>query len=124
LSATPPNNAADQLSRAANALIAAVSLAFTLPLVIIVCIAIRLESPGPVFEGEPCIGRRGRRFRMLEFRTTVYAPDQRTASRPELTSVGSFLRYSRIDSLPQLLNVLAGDMSIIEIDGRSPSFLD
>jgi lipopolysaccharide/colanic/teichoic acid biosynthesis glycosyltransferase len=111
------------MSHAADAVIAALLLAFTLPLMILVAAAIRCESPGPIFDGEPCIGRGGRRFRMLRFRTTVHRPGQ-PARRPELTRVGAFLRYTRIDGLPQYVNVLRGEMSIVELDGRSPSFLE
>ena len=119
-------SANDQIGRLADAVIAGVLLAFTVPLVIFVAVAIRLESPGPAFEREPCIGRGGRRFQMVQFRTTTHEPiEPRSgwAAKPQVTHVGAFLRYTRIDSLPQLLNVLAGEMSIVESDGRSPSFL-
>src|SRR5947209_13373416 len=112
------------MNRVADAVIAGVFLVFTLPLIIIVALAVRMDSPGPVIEGEACIGRPARRFRLLQFRTTVYAPDKPISPRPELTRVGALLRYTRIESLPQLVNVLIGDMSIMDADGRSPSFLE
>jgi lipopolysaccharide/colanic/teichoic acid biosynthesis glycosyltransferase len=113
------------MSRVADAVIAGVLLAFTLPLMIIVAIAIGWDSPGPVFERELCVGRRGR-FQMLQFRTTVHAAkdERRTRAPQPVTRVGGFLRYTRIESLPQLLNVLAGDMTMVDADGRSPSFLE
>ena len=77
-----------------------------------------------MIEVAACIGRRARRFRPLQFRTTVYAPDQPISPRPELTRVGALLRYTWIESLLQLVNVLVGDMSIVDADGRSPSFLE
>jgi len=110
------------MSRIADAVVAVLLLTFALPLMIIVAIAIKWDSPGPIFERETCIGRRGRRFRMLQFRTTAYAPDRPISGRPELTPVGAVLRYTRIDTLPQLLNVLLGHISIIELDGRWRSF--
>src|ERR1051326_3391394 len=98
--ARPSKSAVDQLSRVADAVIAGALLALTLLLMVFVAIAIRLDSPGPILEEAACIGRRGRRFRMLQFRTTMYTPDRRTSiNRPELPAVGAFLRYSRIDSL-------------------------
>jgi lipopolysaccharide/colanic/teichoic acid biosynthesis glycosyltransferase len=117
--------ATNQMSRLADAVIAGVLLAFTLPLMIIIAIAIRWDSPGPVFERELCVGRRGR-FQMLQFRTTVHARDDapRTWGAQPLTRVGAFLRYTRIESLPQLLNLLAGDMTLVDANGRSPSFLE
>ena len=77
---------------------------------IIMDIAIRSGSPGPVFGREACIGRRGWRFQMLQFRKTVaHEPDKPVwAAKPELTRLGAFLRYTRVDGLPQLLNVLPG----------------
>jgi len=113
------------MSRLADAAIAGMLLGLTFPLMIIVAVAIRVDSPGAVFEREPRIGRAGRRFHVLRFRMTgrSAAPRPGWAVKPELTRVGAFLRYTRIDSLPQLLNVLAGEMSIVDLDGRSPSFL-
>ncbi|MBV9586761.1 MAG: sugar transferase [Alphaproteobacteria bacterium] len=113
------------MSRVADAVIAGVLLAFTLPLMILLAVAIRFDSPGPVFERELCVGRGGR-FQMLQFRTSVHSPEglRPTWARRRLTRVGAFLQYTRIDSLPQLLNVLAGDMTLIDADGRSPSFLE
>ena len=113
------------MSRLADLVIAFAVLAFTLPLMILVAIAIRLDSPGPIFESDTCIGRRGRRFQMLRFRTTVPSTDNlRPAwTQPEDISIGVFLRSTRIDRLPQLINVLCGDISMVEMDG-SPSFLE
>jgi lipopolysaccharide/colanic/teichoic acid biosynthesis glycosyltransferase len=62
---------------------------------------------------------------MLKFRTVVHDPEHMMpvwAWTP--TRIGQFLRYSRIEDLPQLINVLRGEMSIIDRDGNSPSFLD
>jgi len=123
----PSKSATDQMSRLADAAIAGVLLALTLPLMIIVAVAIRLDSPGAVLERDPRIGRAGRQFQVLRFRTTgtrgSAAPRPGWAVKPELTRVGAFLRYTRIYSLPQLLNVLSGEISIVDLDGRSPSFL-
>jgi lipopolysaccharide/colanic/teichoic acid biosynthesis glycosyltransferase len=119
-------SADDQMSRVADAVIAGMLLALTLPLMIAIAIAIRWDSAGPVFEREPCVGCRGRHVNMLQFRTTLIQDDEQHPGwgRSQLTRVGRFLRYSRIESLPQLINVLFGDMSIVERDGRAPSFLE
>jgi lipopolysaccharide/colanic/teichoic acid biosynthesis glycosyltransferase len=62
---------------------------------------------------------------LLKFRTMALDPDH-TASAwaRKSTRIGEFLRYTRIDSLPQLVNVLRGEMSLIDPDGSSPSFLE
>jgi polysaccharide biosynthesis protein PslA len=102
-------------------------IAFTLPLMTIVAIAIKCDSPGPVFERQQCVGIGGRRFAALSFRTTLHAAEDADLAwhrAPELTRVGPYLRYARIDDLPQLFNVLRGEMSIIDCGAYSPSFLN
>ena len=106
-------------------MISCVLLIVALPLMRIVVLAIMLESAGPVLDRQTCIGRGGRRFQMLKFRTIVHDPEHTRpvwAGRP--TQIGHFLRYTRIEALPQLINVLRGEMSLIDPDERSPSFLD
>jgi len=102
-------------------------IAFTLPLMAIVAIVIKFESPGPVFEREQCVGIGGRRFAALSFRTTLHAAEDADLAwhrAPQMTRVGPYLRYTRVDDLPQLFNVLRGEMSIIDSVAYSPSFLD
>jgi len=111
--------------RLGDCVIASVILAFAAPLMLTVALVIKLESTGPILERRENISRGGRRFRMLKFRTVTHDPRHTTAAwaRPP-TRVGAFLRYTRIDDLPQLINVLRGEMSILDRDVRSPSFLD
>jgi lipopolysaccharide/colanic/teichoic acid biosynthesis glycosyltransferase len=100
-------------------------LVITAPLLIFVALAIKWEGPGPIFERQRCIARGGRRFEMLKFRIVVHNPDGTTPVWARKASqVGEFLQYSRIDCLPQLINVLRGEMSILDPDGNSPSFLE
>jgi lipopolysaccharide/colanic/teichoic acid biosynthesis glycosyltransferase len=106
---------------------ACVLIAFTLPLMAIVAIMIKFESPGPVFERQQCVGIGGRCFDVLSFRTTLHAVEDADLAwrrAPQMTQVGPHLRYTRIDDLPQLFNVLRGEMSIIDSVAYSPSFLD
>ena len=112
--------AADRMMRLGDFLIAFVLLAITLPLMVIVVLAIKLESPGPVLDRQTCIGRGGRRFEMLKFRTAVRDP-YRPASP---WGLGRFLWRTRVEALPRLINVLRGEMSIIDREGGSRSFLD
>jgi lipopolysaccharide/colanic/teichoic acid biosynthesis glycosyltransferase len=117
--------ALDQMKRLADLLIASVLILVTSPLMLLVAVAIKWEGPGPIFERQTCIGRGSRCFKMLKFRTMVHHPESTMpvwARKP--TQVGEFLRYSRIECLPQLINVLRGEISIIDPDGTSPSFLD
>ena len=89
------------MRRSGDFLIACVLLALTLPLILMTAVAIRLESPGPVLARRTRIGARGRPFQMLSFRTTAQTS-------------GHFLRSTRIDALPQLVNVLRGEMTLFE----------
>ncbi|WP_240610202.1 exopolysaccharide biosynthesis polyprenyl glycosylphosphotransferase [Sphingomonas pokkalii] len=104
----------------------ALDLAITLPvlialapLMIMVAIAIKLESPGPVLFAQDRVGRGNRLFKILKFRsmrqTLCDANGNVSASRDDdrITRVGRFIRKTSIDELPQLLNVLRGDMSVV-----------
>jgi polysaccharide biosynthesis protein PslA len=82
-------------------------------------LAIRLDSPGPVLFRQKRIGRLGRVFTALKFRTMVYDPDtdgtihQATSHDPRVTRTGRWLRRYSLDELPQLINILRGEMSIV-----------
>ena len=89
-------------------------LPLIIPVLLVVAVAVRLDSPGPVFFVQTRIGRRGRAFRMIKFRTMFHGaagPNFTTAVDPRVTRVGGFLRKYRLDELPQLFNVVRGDMS-------------
>jgi len=120
------NGAVDQMSHLADVMIAGVLLAITLPLMLFVALAIRCESPGPILCRHSSIGCGGHRFKMLAFRITAHDPEQiaPTCQARTLTRVGWFLHSTRIDALPQLLNVMRGEMSLIDRDGCAPSFLN
>ena len=122
---TDEHGAPDQIRRLLDIVIAGAVLAITAPLMLLVTLAIKVESPGPVLVKETCIGVGGRRFQILKFRTLVHDPDHTLPIWARKTTLlGEVLRSTRIEILPQLLNVLRGEMSIIDSDGRSPSFLD
>lgn len=99
------------------------------PLFILISLAILIESPGPVFFVQPRLGRGGRRFGLIKFRTLKRKPSADDVAGAhmalsgkdrDITAVGSFLRRSGLNELPQLLNILAGDMSFI---GPRPAVL-
>jgi lipopolysaccharide/colanic/teichoic acid biosynthesis glycosyltransferase len=85
-----------------------------LPVLLVVAAIVRLDSPGPVFFVQTRIGRRGQPFRMIKFRTMFHGasgPSFTSTVDPRVTRVGGFLRQCRLDELPQLFNILRGDMS-------------
>lgn len=103
------------MSRRGDLAIACLLLAMTLPLMVVVALAIKWESGGPILERREQIGRRGQRFIGLRFRTTARDPSGWTPRwRGKPTRVGQFLRMSRIDALPQLFNVLRGEMRVMD----------
>jgi exopolysaccharide biosynthesis polyprenyl glycosylphosphotransferase len=104
----------------------AIALAF-LPIGILVALAIRLDSRGPVFYKQTRVGRGGKPFTMWKFRTMVTDAEKDGAvwaqkSDPRVTRVGGLLRRTRLDELPQLLNVLAGDMDLVGPRPERPEF--
>jgi lipopolysaccharide/colanic/teichoic acid biosynthesis glycosyltransferase len=94
------------------------------PLLALVALVIRLDSPGPIFFVQTRVGRRGRSFQMVKFRTMFHGasgPSFTAARDSRITRVGSFLRRVRLDELPQFINVLRGDMSWV---GPRPEAID
>ncbi len=100
----------------------------SVPVGLLVAIAIKLGSPGPLFFVQERVGQRGKRFRMIKFRsmrTDAENEGARFAARTDerITRVGSFLRQTRIDELPQFWNVLKGEMSVIGPRPEQPDFV-
>jgi exopolysaccharide biosynthesis polyprenyl glycosylphosphotransferase len=106
----------------------ALGVLVALPFAVVIAIAIKRDSRGPIFFRQVRVGRDGRRFAMIKFRTMVPDAEDRKADLvglnesdglfkiaddPRITRVGRFLRRTSLDELPQLLNVLRGDMSIV-----------
>ncbi|HQK99654.1 MAG TPA: sugar transferase [Smithellaceae bacterium] len=93
------------------------------PLLAVCAVVVKLSSPGPVFFVQTRVGRNEKPYRMIKFRTMTGAPDPQSmkwSAREEarITGAGHFLRDYGIDELPQLINIIKGDMSII--GPRSP----
>jgi lipopolysaccharide/colanic/teichoic acid biosynthesis glycosyltransferase len=106
------------LKRALDILGSALGLLILLPVLVVVGIIIKFDSPGPIFFRQERLGQAGRTFRILKFRSMVVgAAHCGTAltvrADKRITRVGMFLRRTKLDEFPQLINVLAGDMSIV-----------
>lgn len=104
--------------RALDLCIATILLLVTLPVWGTAALAVKLQDGGPAFFRQVRVGRGGRRFRMWKIRTMVPDAAQRGGYQtvkgdPRMTPLGRWLRRSSIDELPQLLNVLVGDMSLV-----------
>ncbi len=118
----------DRFARAVDLLIASALLVLTFPLLALVALAIKLDGPGPVFCQQPRVGLDGRRFLMLKFRATERKPEPHSRwigdRSTRETRVGQFLRYTRTEDLPQLVNVLRGEMSLTGCGWAWPHFFD
>jgi exopolysaccharide production protein ExoY len=121
------------LTRAFDIIVSVGLLMFLAPLLIIISALILLTNPGPIIFGHKRLGRDGRPFRCLKFRSMVVDSQERLAqllatdpqariewerdhklkNDPRITRIGAFLRKSSLDELPQLFNVLRGEMSLV-----------
>lgn len=116
---SPLSRSARAIKRLFDIAVSATALMVLLPFLVLVAVVIKLDDPkGPVLFAQKRLGYRGRPFRILKFRTMRVMEDgsvvtQASRSDERVTRVGRFLRQSSIDELPQLINVLKGDMSLI-----------
>ena len=106
------------VKRAFDIALSALGLLLLLPVFLLVALAVRLSGPGPIFFRQVRVGRGGREFKILKFRTMVAdAPAKggeiTVGGDPRITAVGRVLRRYKLDELPQLWNVLVGDMSLV-----------
>ncbi len=116
------------LKRTVDLLIATVGLIVLLPLLLVVALLIKIDSSGSVFFRQVRVGLNGELFRIFKFRTMIvgaYKMGSRlTVKRdPRVTRVGQILRWFKIDELPQLINVVLGDMSLIGPRPEDPHFV-
>jgi len=112
------NPAYDVVKRVMDVSVVVVSLPIWMPVCLLVALAVRMDSSGPALFNQQRVGLNGRSFRLWKFRSMQAAPAQASASfaqqnDPRITRVGRFIRRTRLDELPQLWNVLIGDMSLI-----------
>jgi len=97
--------------------VASLGLVVFAPLMLLLAVAIKLDSPGPVFFRQERVGRGGRTFRIHKFRTMHVAAERQgqltVGDDDRITRLGRWIRARRFDELPQLIDVLKGDMSIV-----------
>jgi Bacterial sugar transferase len=106
------------MKRSFDVTVSLVFLVVTAPVILATALAIRLEGPGPIFYLQERVGLHGRRFSLMKFRSmSVNAesdgPRWAAANDQRITRIGAFIRKTRIDEIPQVINVLKGDMSFI-----------
>jgi len=117
------------IKRTYDIIVSLAALIFMWPVLLLAALAIKLTSPGPIFFGQERTGMHGRKFMLLKFRSMVPGAEQmrdellalnemdgpvfKIRNDPRITKVGKFLRKASLDELPQLINVLKGDMSLV-----------
>lgn len=118
-----PYTTGGKAKRIFDVIFASITLLMFLPLFAFVVLLLKLTDPGPVIFSHVRVGQGGRRFACLKFRSMVTDSDplargewertQKLTNDPRITAVGKFLRQSSLDELPQLINVIRGDMSLV-----------
>ncbi len=117
------------LKRLIDILFSGLALALLLPFLLIIALLVKASSPGPVFFRQERIGRFGKPFRIIKFRSMYCdaersGPQLSSATDPRITPIGRFLRRTRLDELPQFWNVLKGDMSLVGPRPERQFFID
>lgn len=112
-----------------NLVMATVGLILSLPLAAFAAIAIKLDSPGPIFYSQERVGKNGRTFKIIKFRSMRQDAEKAgaqwaTERDPRITRIGNFLRKTRIDEIPQFINILFGDMSFVGPRAERPVFVE
>jgi sugar transferase (PEP-CTERM system associated) len=114
--------------RLVSIIVSFLGLALCLPFIPFIILAVRLTSPGPIFFRQTRIGLRGRHFSVLKFRTMRQDAEAKgavwaTKNDPRVTPIGRFMRKTRLDEIPQLWNVLRGEMGFVGPRPERPEFV-
>lgn len=117
------------LKRSLEILFSLLLLVVTLPVLLVTAIAIKLESPGSIFYKQERVGKNGKLFNVWKLRSMrndaeKNGPQWASKNDARVTQVGSFIRKTRIDELPQLFNILNGEMSLIGPRPERPMFTE
>ncbi len=115
--------------RAFDIVVSAITLSLIWPVLLVVAVAIRMDSEGPVFFRQERIGKGGKPFRIIKFRSMYIdaekaGPALSSDDDPRVTKIGRWLRKTRVDEFPQFWNVLIGDMSIVGPRPERQFFID
>jgi lipopolysaccharide/colanic/teichoic acid biosynthesis glycosyltransferase len=117
------------LKRLFDFLSVTIGLIFLSPLFLLIALAIKWDSKGEVFFKQIRVGQYGKLFHVLKFRTMVTDAEKKgakitTGGDPRITSIGTFLRKYKLDELPQLINVLKGEMSLVGPRPEVPEYVE
>jgi len=127
---TPGGRFHHSVMRAFDLSLSVATLIFLLPVLVGAALAIKVDSPGPIFYRQGRVGLRGRTIGLLKFRSMGAdaewdgVPQWSARNDPRVTTIGAFIRKSRIDELPQILNVLKGEMKFVGPRPERPFFVE
>jgi FlaA1/EpsC-like NDP-sugar epimerase/lipopolysaccharide/colanic/teichoic acid biosynthesis glycosyltransferase len=124
----PPDVQTSFLIRGLDLVVSGCGLLLLAPLFLVIGLMIKLTSPGPVFYRGDRVGQWGRRFKLYKFRSMVQDADRQGPGitgkdDPRITAVGHFLRRAKLDELPQLINILRGEMSLVGPRPEAPRYV-
>jgi len=114
------------MKRAFDVAVSALGLIITSPFVLAAAVAVKLDSPGPALYGGSRVGKDGATFRILKLRTMQVRPDGlgvTAGDDPRITRIGRILRRTKLDEVPQFLNVLRGEMSLVGPRPEDPRYV-
>ncbi|WP_432662614.1 sugar transferase [Wukongibacter baidiensis] len=120
-------NIHEMLKRILDILLSIIGLVIGIPIIIVFGLAIKLETPGPTIYAQERVGKNGKHFTIYKLRS-MYSDAEKKGAKwaakndPRITRIGSFIRKTRIDEIPQLINILKGDMSIVGPRPERPHF--
>jgi sugar transferase (PEP-CTERM system associated) len=118
------------IRRILSAILAAVFLVLLIPVFLVICISIKLDSPGHVLYSQVRVGAHGKRIRIYKFRSMRSDAEKNgdavwaVENDPRITKIGGFLRKTRLDELPQLFNVLIGELEFVGPRPERPEFVE
>ena len=116
------------MKRLVDILVSLAGLIILLPLLLVIAVIIKLESPGPIFFKQQRVGKDFRPFLIYKFRTMISRSEAgrlfTVAGDPRVTRVGAFLRKAKLDELPQLMNVLRGEMTLVGPRPEVPRYVE
>ncbi len=119
-----------KLKRLMDIILSFILIVITSPITLLTALAIRLESKGPIFYKQERMGQNGKVFKIYKFRSMVQDAEKHTGpvwsmkDDPRITNVGKFIRRVRIDEIPQVINILKGDMSFVGPRPERPFFVE
>lgn len=119
----------NSIKRLMDLMLSLIGLFITLPIILVVSLFIKIESSGPVFFYQERVGYKGRTFQIIKLRSMKIdaeknGPQWASKNDNRVTKIGSFIRKTRIDELPQFINVIKGDMSLIGPRPERPVFTE